>query len=391
MFKNMKLATRIVLGFGLVIVFLLVVGVTGYLSLNGTVRQMGAIAEQLEIAKKVNNALAFSLEGQVAALRLKVYQDDSFLEASQVANRSAIEEMEEAKALMHSEENRRNADAVADSAKAFMAANTEYAELEQSKAAAGRALAEASTRVQENVQKLIARREQLLQERSQDSDKGKMTELDAVQKTLLAQQVMDAFHRARVGAQRYLLAITPEQQDAVAKGWVDEIEATRMTLEQCRSVMNDADAKRCAGEALQALVAYAGQVDVFRQISRDQRDVQMKKHRPAAESLTADAKSVRDGVYAFIDRTNKETDAQVAVATLMINLIGIGAVIAGVLAAVFITRSITKPINRIIAGLTDGAEQVASASGQVSSASQSLAEGATEQAAGLEETSSSLE
>jgi methyl-accepting chemotaxis protein len=67
------------------------------------------------------------------------------------------------------------------------------------------------------------------------------------------------------------------------------------------------------------------------------------------------------------------------------------AVIMGVTIAVVITRSITRPIGRIVAGLTDGAEQVASASGQVSSASQSLAQGATEQAAGLEETSSSLE
>jgi methyl-accepting chemotaxis protein len=67
------------------------------------------------------------------------------------------------------------------------------------------------------------------------------------------------------------------------------------------------------------------------------------------------------------------------------------AVIIGIALALFITRSITGPINRIIAGLNEGSEQVASASGQVSSASQSLAEGATEQAAGLEETSSSLE
>ena len=57
----------------------------------------------------------------------------------------------------------------------------------------------------------------------------------------------------------------------------------------------------------------------------------------------------------------------------------------------FLSNSITKPIQRIIGGLSEGAEQVASASGQVSSASQSLAEGASEQAAGLEETSSSLE
>ena len=66
-------------------------------------------------------------------------------------------------------------------------------------------------------------------------------------------------------------------------------------------------------------------------------------------------------------------------------------IIVGVVLAAFITRGITKPLRRIISGLTDGAEQVASASGQVSAASQSLAEGATEQAAGLQETSSSLE
>jgi methyl-accepting chemotaxis protein len=66
-------------------------------------------------------------------------------------------------------------------------------------------------------------------------------------------------------------------------------------------------------------------------------------------------------------------------------------VIALVALLSLITRSITKPLYRIIGSLTSGAEQVGSASNQVSSASQSLAEGATEQAAGLEETSSSLE
>ncbi|MBA4391995.1 MAG: chemotaxis protein [Desulfobacca sp.] len=57
----------------------------------------------------------------------------------------------------------------------------------------------------------------------------------------------------------------------------------------------------------------------------------------------------------------------------------------------FLSRSITRPIIRVVSGLTDGADQVASASAQISSASQSLAEGASEQAAGLEETSSSME
>ena len=72
-------------------------------------------------------------------------------------------------------------------------------------------------------------------------------------------------------------------------------------------------------------------------------------------------------------------------------LLTMGSLVTGVLLAWLITRSITKPIDRIIASLNEGAEQVSSAAGQVSASSQSLAEGASEQAAGIEETSSSLE
>jgi methyl-accepting chemotaxis protein len=73
-------------------------------------------------------------------------------------------------------------------------------------------------------------------------------------------------------------------------------------------------------------------------------------------------------------------------------LFGLGAALAiGLTMAFFLTRSISGPIRRVISGLTEGAEQVASASTQVSSASQSLAEGASQQAAAIEETSSSLE
>ncbi len=81
-------------------------------------------------------------------------------------------------------------------------------------------------------------------------------------------------------------------------------------------------------------------------------------------------------------------------ASLSRNMVLIGTIF-GVFLAVFfgiyISRSITLPVSRVIAGLSDGSEQVASASGQVSAASQSLAEGSSEQASSLEETSASIE
>jgi len=70
--------------------------------------------------------------------------------------------------------------------------------------------------------------------------------------------------------------------------------------------------------------------------------------------------------------------------------VGIGTIVA-IVFGILISISITRPINRVVAGLTDGAGQVSSAASQVSSSSQSLAEGTSEQASSLEETSSSLE
>lgn len=82
--------------------------------------------------------------------------------------------------------------------------------------------------------------------------------------------------------------------------------------------------------------------------------------------------------------------AYVSTLVIMFTLAGVS-LVAGILIAVFLTRSITKPINRIVDGLNEGAQQVASASEQLSASSQQLAEGNAEQASSIEETSSTLE
>jgi len=75
--------------------------------------------------------------------------------------------------------------------------------------------------------------------------------------------------------------------------------------------------------------------------------------------------------------------------TISMVLLVLGAI--GGLVGLWFSRSITRPLNRIISGLDDGAQQVSSAAGEVSSSSQSMAEGASQQAASIEETSSSME
>lgn len=86
-------------------------------------------------------------------------------------------------------------------------------------------------------------------------------------------------------------------------------------------------------------------------------------------------------------------EAARAYSSTLVIIIALGAVslILGIFTAVTVTRSITVPVNLIVSNLTEGAQQVASASEQLSASSQQLAGGNAEQASSIEETSSTLE
>ncbi|MCL4694264.1 MAG: MCP four helix bundle domain-containing protein, partial [Candidatus Hydrogenedentes bacterium] len=91
------------------------------------------------------------------------------------------------------------------------------------------------------------------------------------------------------------------------------------------------------------------------------------------------------------DEAYKSSDTTYArMRMVMLTATGLALVI-GFVMAYFIARSISGPLNKVIAALTSGSHQVESASMQVAQSSQSMASGASEQASALEETSASLE
>ena len=102
-------------------------------------------------------------------------------------------------------------------------------------------------------------------------------------------------------------------------------------------------------------------------------------------------RTLQEAAEAATIRISSESSTNLATAST-VTLIGlVAALIIGTLLAIFLIRSITGPINRVIAGMQAGSDQVASASTQVSSSAQQLAEGSSEQASSLEETAASLE
>ncbi len=115
----------------------------------------------------------------------------------------------------------------------------------------------------------------------------------------------------------------------------------------------------------------------------DCRDKQLAAVVLSSEMVKNNIESAQSGVR------SANVNARTVVALIVVSII-IGVILA-LGFGLFLSSSISKALNRIIAGLSSGSEQVSSAANQVSASSQQMAEGANEQASSLEEVSSSLE
>jgi methyl-accepting chemotaxis protein len=117
----------------------------------------------------------------------------------------------------------------------------------------------------------------------------------------------------------------------------------------------------------------------------------ISKYKGEIHRLEESSKGLSDDVAKRMKQVEKEIAEAADRTTALLTILSLISVALGMVCAFLVGRSITGSLKRIIQGLQNGADQVASASSQVSSSSQALSSGASEQAASIEETSSSLE
>ena len=158
-----------------------------------------------------------------------------------------------------------------------------------------------------------------------------------------------------------------------------------------RKVALTAEDKSRIDRAAKATEDYLAAVNAWAKNDAELRQAILPKMKQNGEVVVASAQGIQNDAWKASDEVNALTLSIVATSNWVIVVaVGIG-ILMGAVMAWAITRSITRPINRIIEGLSSSSEEVSAAAGEVSSASQQLAEGTSQQAASIEETSSSLE
>ena len=136
-------------------------------------------------------------------------------------------------------------------------------------------------------------------------------------------------------------------------------------------------------EMIEAVTAYSDAFDRFAEM--------MARQAEAERTMTAAARTA-DEIGREVRETQRLKMSDAADGSGQLLWIGTGAcLLAGLLLSALIARRITRPLNRVIEGLSQVADGVAGGAGEVSAASQSLSQIAAEEAGDVESAFSALD
>jgi methyl-accepting chemotaxis protein len=379
-FNNLKLATRIGIGFGVLIVIAAIIGVTGWNGVQGVAANVESLEEGNTALQSVNTAGAlrreFAMRGfEKAGGGTTVDKQWENARSEMTASLEALSRCEELN--VRSVQLAANAiDATAD----YNRIAGEQVEARRMKENAikswGRIGGEVTENIGDAMNKVI---DPGVEQAITQQDFAALQKWNRIGSSL-NEDVIEPFLLLRVNAV-YLIAMNTDEKYAA---YQDQLEVLKKGVNQwAEEVSGDRQLSAAAENILGFIDEYQSEGQRF----YDSVQTQRRTDKEMAVAATA----IVDNVNDLQGELNAAMDAIIARTTSLATGLTAAGIVVGVLLGLFITRAITKPINNVIDGLRYGSEQVTMASDQVSQSSQVMAEGASEQASSLEETSASLE
>jgi methyl-accepting chemotaxis protein len=390
MFKNMRLGTKIITGFSLLIVIACLLGglaVWNMKSVQTVVRMLAA--ENVPEVAVANNLERHALETMYEIRGYAYTEDEKFLAEGKKELEQVKKYLKDAKALgassLHLAELGKEAQKAETAVLAYEQLLAQTVTLTQGLEAERKAAEAAAAKYMQMCGEFLKSQDEQL-DKDIETGKDRAVLEDRLKKLTLGNDIIDLGNWIVTGTWKSQFRRDPvlftETKKLFEKVYAKLDELKAITRQEAN--LKEIEEIRKAGKS------YESNMTNFLAKWLEREEVG-KKRGIVAEEVLLQAKSMAQEGLSDTDKSSKDSAASLATAsTIMITGL-IAAVIIGITLALFLTRSITGPIRKIIEGLTEGAEEVVSASGQVSSAAQSLAEGSSEQAASIEETSSSLE
>lgn len=389
MHSTMTLGKRISLGFGILVAITLVLGTMGVINMRSAATNATKLSDiyapEVQVASEV-----FKTANQIRYdIRAFTMQDDekSLAEAKKgfvelqklLSDAEALGKKYDLKALLEQQK------AASKALGEYMASVERSEKILERKKTFDTSMVDSARIFLKNTDEYLRTQEaQLRVEIEEKADKVKLIErLDKITKI---NNIIDTGNNARVYGQRAqvkrdvtMLESAIQAFDGVYKTLADirTHTARAANLEQLKNIET---ATKSYETALRAFL-----------LIMQETDTENKLRVKAANEVLAAAEAVVDLGLKNVGEISHESTTSLSLASLMMIIGLVLALIISFGVAFFMIRSIVKIVVESVKSLSEGTTQVVSASEQISSASVSLAEGASSQASSVEEVSATIE
>ncbi|MBI3884463.1 MAG: hypothetical protein HY302_01850 [Opitutae bacterium] len=207
---------------------------------------------------------------------------------------------------------------------------------------------------------------------------------------------LKAFFECSSKVNSYLLTSKPDYVTAArdALGVTDKaiqrLEKDQLDMEKLDESMKDEAKKALFTALMKTTDAYRAGLEQIVETKKARDQIVAAQLNRIAPLFTAALGKVRASVHAFQVELEAKVSSEQKSNEVIVLSTTIGGLVAGLVVAWFIARSVTSPIAGIAERLAAESDKTGASAVQVAQASQSMADGASQQAASLEETSSSL-
>jgi methyl-accepting chemotaxis protein len=388
--SQMKLGTKIILGFGVLILIALLLGGLAAVQMKSVQGESVKLAQEYVPEVQVaNNIERYSLLTMYANRGYGYTEEERFLKSGR-ENLAKVEKyMVDAEDLAQKAKHLVKLKAQVAKAKQHVAAYKGLAEetvtLNQRLAEIRKVMDQAAAKYVKNCNDFLASQNQAMEKEIAEGAMGPRLK-ERLLKITLVNDIIGLGNATRIGNFKSQAMRSPETMREALNNFPEiekKFQMLRAVTRQELNIRQINETKAAADQYKEAMEQF-----LARWLEREE----LNKNRGQAANMVLDAAQATAlaGIGATDEIATGAASSLSTASTIMIFGLLI-ALVVSIALAILITRSITGPIRRIIEALSSGSEQVSAASNEVSSASQELAEGASENAAALEETSSSLE
>lgn len=390
MHKNLKLGTKIGLGFSAVILIVLIMGIWLILQMNNLVKKGSILSNEVLPEILITDELERNFINAVYEMRGYAYSaDQDFYEKGSARIEKTNDEIKSAEDLITKSVTlsgfKKNIQQTSEGVKSYENMSKETQTLTQRLASSQDDMMKTLKDYLDMAFQMRQLLNQVLDDQIRSGASPDKIE-DSVRKTRMNNLLIDAGKTINEIIWKALYQRNPSVLNEASSLCKENIQS----LNTLKSMLVKEENIQQAKIMIEALTSCESDIKDFILEWGKRETVSQNRQEQAYKVLNLSESSSKGGTKDISDSV-RDMSSLLSMASKWLCIVLILAVILSFIIAFFITTGITGAITKVIDSLGSGASQIASASTQVASASQQLAEGASEQASSLEETSSSLE